>query len=273
MFNNIEPEFYGKREMFDKYFSFVNRKEKINILWYPSAGNDFRDVVHIMHHSMLENIPLQDMFIHTDYMPEWVDLTPGVKYKDRNTKVELADIMELRVNNFGEWNYKTDALFVDFPEMGYKSGKGFLMKLKIKICYTELEVFVLYLFLENHNFLDMLLRQKLLNQEKKITVNVIKVREGTAWGGVRKNRSITKTIIRNLSNLNSEFIIFDKLNCFDNDTDFNIENGNYLHKDFDLNKEYSLIWSMLPASFYRVALKKKQLFQVREQEVLKQICS
>jgi hypothetical protein len=208
---------YQEQQEIESFFSHKNRFEKLNILWYPSAGNDYRNIADFLNYGMQGKVPEQDIFIHTDYMPEWVDLTPGVKYDENYIKIEIIETLELKINNFPGWNYYTDPFYVDFPELAYKTAKGFLVKLRIRKCYTVFEVNVLYLFLENHNFLDLILRQILLHPEKEISVNVLKVTEGIAWGGVRKGRSIANSVIRYMSVLNSDFIIMDQSN-FSNNT-------------------------------------------------------
>jgi hypothetical protein len=57
-------------------------------LWYPSAGNDFRDLIFCSGEYPEINIA-PELFIHTDCMPDFDLDVPNVVYKDRRTAVTL----------------------------------------------------------------------------------------------------------------------------------------------------------------------------------------
>jgi hypothetical protein len=270
--NNIEGIGHYEHQAVKKYFSSHIKNERLNILWYPSAGNDYRDIIHVLHNSYIGKLPEQNIFIHTDYFPDWVDLKPGVKYDDTRTKIEISETFELTIKDFPGWVYHIDPSYVDFPEDANKTGKGHLVKLKIKMCDTELVVYFLYLFMENHNFLDMILRQIILQTANKISVNVVKVREGIAWGGVRNSRSITNSIVRYMSVLNPSFVIFDRSDCSKNTALLNCPPANNTGlKDYVLRQKYQISWNHSYTKFYDVIFNDNSLTPHREMEIIEQI--
>jgi hypothetical protein len=260
----------GQRKI-DRYFSSKQNKKKLNVLWYPSAGNDFFDVVHVMHHSLQGKLSEQDMFIHTDYMPEWVDLSPGVKYHDNLTTVEILENTEFEVNNSDSWQYEINPFFVDFPEQAYPLGRGSLLKIRLNISNTTIEIYILYFFLENHNFLDLLLKQILRNHSSEISINIAKVREGIAWGGVKESRSVLNSIVRHLSILKPEFMFLDNSNCTNNSAWLTGPYDDIELKDYSLKLKYSLSWSLFRVVKYEVSILNSHLTPKREMEILKQI--
>lgn len=76
-------------------------------LWYPSAGQDFRDLIFCSgEYPEISIAP--ELFIHTDCMPDFDLDTPGIVYKDPHTTVTLCkerefDRLTVPQTEFAHW--------------------------------------------------------------------------------------------------------------------------------------------------------------------------
>ncbi len=143
---------------------------------------------------------LIDLFIHTDYMPEWLKLEEGEVFRDHRTTVSIDSIAGLEFTE--EIDYNVNPEYVDFPEKAH--WMPFVQLLDIKIESEVLGTFhrpVLFFFFENYNFFEEIILRKKLNIS-----HIVKVREGTGYGGNRKSIS---TCYAFLSVLKTKYLIAD----------------------------------------------------------------
>ena len=188
-----------------------------NIAWYPSAGLDFRDVHELS--NPIYNQEISDLFIHTDYKPDWSLENPifkifniGSVKNDFNDDFNaiIEDVFELEL--IKPINYTVDANYVDFPNDAPIEPKVFLLNVTVSHAGNTISKPVLYFVFENINFLDEIL----LKQRVKIS-HFVKVREGCGMGGSRKSISIVyafiaKLGIKHLFIDNEEHTDFDLIN-------------------------------------------------------------
>jgi hypothetical protein len=192
--------FYGKFDlMIKKFLKAVNEEEEIildslqaqisdcpNIAWYPSAGDDFRDLIEI-NRTKID----PDIFFHTDYNSNWVKLQCGLVFNDERTKVFIDRVTELKFRK--KINYVVNHDYVDFPEQANSTPKIYLLDLIVESGFGVIRKPVVYFFMENINFLDEILLKYKINLS-----HFIKVREGCAWGGNRKSISLAYAFLGEL---------------------------------------------------------------------------
>jgi hypothetical protein len=168
-----------------------------NIAWYPSAGLDFRDLLELSNPIYKE---LPDLFIHTDYKPDWsienpvfetFNLGPINNEFDNNFDFIIDDVFELELTEL--IRYSVNANYVDFPNDAPRLPKVFLLYVSVNHDGNTISKPVLYFVFENINFLDEIL----LKFKIKIT-HFVKVREGCGFGGNRKSISIGYAFIAKL---------------------------------------------------------------------------
>jgi len=185
--------------MIKKILKAVNEEEEIildslqaqisdcpNITWYPSAGDDFRDLIEI-NRTKID----PDIFFHTDYNSNWVKLQCGLVFNDERTKVFIDRVTELKFRK--KINYVVNHDYVDFPEQANSTPKIYLLDLIVESGFGVIRKPVVYFFMENINFLDEILLKYKINLS-----HFIKVREGCAWGGNRKSISLAYAFLGEL---------------------------------------------------------------------------
>lgn len=136
-----------------------------NICWYPSAGNDFLDMLYLsrayseFNPSKELNEPVPDIFIHTDFMPsEYSNFLERKVLYNRNKTIivshhmeELSDLCLPIVPGLASM----------FRPDGKASGKVYYMKLQIinQTMDTSHSAHLIYAFVENAAFCaDVLLK-------------------------------------------------------------------------------------------------------------------
>jgi len=171
------------------------------IAWYPSAGNDYRDLMELctsraQEHGISE---MPDLIIHTDYFRNWLNLE-GTIYEDKKTKVIVEDRYELELTT--ETAFFVNPAYVDFPDEAEKEPLIYL--LNISITSNILGIIkkpVIYFLFENINFLD----EVILKNKIPVTY-LVKVREGCGFGGNRKSISLVYAF---LSALKTKYALID----------------------------------------------------------------
>jgi len=174
------------QQALDTFFSSISEER---ILWYPSAGCDYRDVMEVTEDRLaLHQIPEQPNIIcHTDYHPDWTKLIrkntdqPLLMRKDARTTINIIEQHPLVLTVGTEY-------FIDNQPTVY------LLKLKIDsdtlgVTYA----YVFYFMLENYLFLEELI----LKQQLAIT-HFVKVRQGCGCGGCRKCISVFYSLLANI---------------------------------------------------------------------------
>jgi hypothetical protein len=238
--------------------------DKPNILWYPSAGNDYRDILEFCDKraetpGMTE---LPDLFIHTDYKPDWVRLR-GTAFNDKRTNVRIDNRYELQLNQ--EIEYYIDPEYAYFAKDAPNKPTIYLLDLSVTSSKLgEIKNRAIYFLFENINFLD----EVLLKNSIPIS-HLIKVREGCGWGGNKKSISIAYAF---LSALETQYVLIDR----EEDTDFAlVESIKAKHKltllEYDLSRLSSRsIWGN-GVNMFSLSYGQKELGEERFAQILKTI--
>ena len=206
---------------------FNSPEEKI--LWYPSSGDDFKDIVNFSD-SANRTIPFRDLpnlFIHNDYDSSVFNIFNKKEFlfNDGKTKVKAEDKIELRFNLKAKGNYLIRPNFVDFHESSFSIPHLYFFNLKIEsaqfgIIYANL----LYFSFENINLFEFFVANSI-----KIDF-MVKVREGCGLGG---NRMSVTQVYFLLSRINLKYLI--------NDTE--------IHWDWEVINQLIKMRSKLPKSY------------------------
>lgn len=206
--------------------NFNSTDEKI--LWYPSSGDDYRDVIDF---SDIANriIPYEDLpnlFIHNDYDSRVFDrFNNTYLFNDGETIVSVKEKIELRFNLKAKGNYLIRPNFVDFHESSFSIPHLYLFNLKIEsaqfgIIYANL----LYFSFENINLFEFFVANSI-----KIDF-MVKFREGCGLGG---NRMSVTQVYFLLSRINLKYLI----------------NDNEIHWDWEVINQLIKMRSKLPKSY------------------------
>lgn len=185
------------------------------ILWYPSAGNDYRDILELSNNNIDKNnirgriniatdyeIDPPDIFVHTDYSKKWVNLRQGEIFNDGRTIVEIENLYELQFNNGLDINYNVNKDFVVFPEHAPELPEIYLLDVRINSdTLGEIRKPVFYFLFENINFLQEVLLKNRINIS-----HIVKVKEGCGLDGNRKSITVAYAF---LSVLNTQYLIID----------------------------------------------------------------
>lgn len=164
-------------------------KGEPRIAWYPSAGEDFRDLLYLSaryskHKPAAQKEPSSpDIFLHTDYFP-WSNSTfldDRLIHLDEHTKVSVRGIEELP-----RCDLPVDGRIVDFPQGSTATGRVIFLKIEVQSdVLGKIEVPVVYAFAENAAFCA----QRMLPQKARCS-HVVYVRFGGGCGGGGKSTGI-----------------------------------------------------------------------------------
>lgn len=235
-----------------------------NILWYPSAGNDYRDILELTHeraqfHGITE---LPDLFIHTDYNQQFLRLT-GNAHNDFGTNVRIENRFELQLIQNVQYNINPE--FVDSPDDAPIEPTIYLLDISVtsKIL-GEVKKTIIYFLFENINFLD----EVILKNNIPISF-LVKVREGCGFGGNRKSISVAYAF---LSILKTKYLLIDR----QVQADFKIINQlktkhNLSPLDYDLLKKGSIQWSEFNVNVFSTTYGEKELQSEKLNEILNKI--
>ncbi|GAB4176030.1 MAG: hypothetical protein Kow00108_11290 [Calditrichia bacterium] len=174
------------------------------IAWYPSAGEDFRDLLYLnptytgLNPAPIDEPKHPDIFIHTDYFP-WKRssfLDNKILYEDDRTKIIVREIEELP-----KVNLPLDQEIVDFPQKNIASDRVIFMEIGIESgVLGQFNAKLIYVFAENEAFCA----KKILPNDGKIS-HIIHVRYGGGLGGGGKASGIW--LLNILQKVNCEVFI------------------------------------------------------------------
>ncbi len=229
---------------------FANIKEE-RILWYPSAGCDYRDVMEMRPERLaLHQIPeAANIICHTDYMYRWTKLDQQTRWitvhKHARTLIRVIakyplaftsnDIRhQIRREHTVKFNHKLSPMI-------------FLLKLKIKS--DSLGTFyahVFYFIFGNYNFLEEVILKK-----KLAISHFVKVRQGCGFGGCRKCISVFYGL---LGTLRVKYLLVDSEVHYRLETHHQIALDHHIqHQDYRLQAiGVPLDWSGYRVRAYRV---------------------
>ncbi len=141
--------------------------------YYPSAGNDFRPLLHLGLDKALMQHP--NIYVYTSYMSfgEPTFLSEGIAYQDTHTTVRITYAEEVN-----KLDFPLHKSLVDFPERKPYYGKVYFLMVQVESreCGT-FESPVVYFFVENATFADFALR------EKASFEFIFQLAYGMGWGG------------------------------------------------------------------------------------------
>jgi len=159
-----------------------NFKGEPRIAWYPSAGEDFRDLLYL-HPKFSEIEPASkpepqppDIFLHTDYFP-WSTSTfldNRTIHQDDHTTVSVKFIEELP-----RCNLPLDNQIVNFREGSHATGRVLFLEIGIQSnILSDFTSPVIYAFVENAAFCA----EKILPHKGRLS-HIVHVRFGGGCGG------------------------------------------------------------------------------------------
>lgn len=184
------------QQALDDFFANIDVER---ILWYPSAGKDYRDVMEMTHERLaLHQIPeAPNIICHTDYAYRWTGLDRDARCKtmhsNAHTTVRVIEKHPLVFTAGANIRYQirteniSGSVETDKPII-------YLLKLKIKSdTLGEIHAHVFYFIFENYNFLEELILKKRL-----AITHFVKVRQGCGFGGCRKCISVFYSLLANI---------------------------------------------------------------------------
>lgn len=170
----------GKSGQFREWLT--GRTEDPRICWYPSAGQDFRDLLYLSSAYSSEypgerpDPEPPELFLHTDYFP-WTGssfLDTRTIHLDSSTKVTVESIEQLP-----RCELPLDEQIVDFPRGSIATGRVIFMWVLVESHQLgERRVPVVYAFVENAAFCSRIM----LPGEARIS-HLVHVRYGGGCGG------------------------------------------------------------------------------------------
>ena len=186
------------QQTLEEFFSGIDEEK---ILWYPSAGKDYRDLMEMSPQRLaLHGIPEQPNIIcHTDYNPSWTGLDnqirlPKIIHKDARTTIRIMEKHPLSFVPTADIQYRTRHNHVDFFDNATDKPAIYFLKLKINSdTLGEIDAQVFYFMFENYNFLE-----ELILKNKLAITHFAKVRQGCGFGGCRKCISVFYSLLENI---------------------------------------------------------------------------
>lgn len=161
-------------------------KGEPRIAWYPSAGEDFRDLLYL-HPSFAQEYPAHkpepshpNIFLHTDYFPRGYSnfLDDTTIYLDGRTSISVAAIEQL-----SRMDLPLDAEIVNCPERSYATGRVVFLEIDVQSdILGSFKVPVVYAFVENAAFCA----KKIFPFAGRFS-HIIHVRYGGGFGGGGKS--------------------------------------------------------------------------------------
>lgn len=263
----LKPVDKKGKEFFDKVVESV--KDNPRILWYPSARNDYRDILELSEISkdVLENLGISDnitdgsqilerirrkyncgckrltiaydydikkeelpnLFIHTDYDKEGVTLKEGTVFDDGRTRVNIKKLCKLKIKKNVDIRYHVDEEYAN-PEFAYKEPVIYLLDVELESnVLGKMSKPLIYFMFENINFLMEVLLKNRIN-----VYYLVRVKDGCgSLGGANVSMTV---IFPFLSILNTKYLITDYHTYFNAD-EWEREYGSLI---MEIAKEYNV---------------------------------
>jgi hypothetical protein len=178
--------------------------ENPNIAWYPSAGNDFRNLIQVETRTSVS----PDLYFHTDYWITNEQFAVGpIVYRDGvivmdNNGESIGEIMEINyLTCTDDINYYINPDFVGFPYEVSNTPTILLIDVLVYVNGEQVRKPVLYWYFENIHFLD----EVLLKFKIPIT-HIYKVRE--AYRGNGGSIAVSYAF---LSGLKTQYLLIDNM--------------------------------------------------------------
>jgi len=174
-----------------------------NILWYPSAGYDFRDLFELSaERASVHGIDvLPDIYLHNDLSRELSEVKTGEIYNYDKTIVTLTGRYEMELKPSADVTFDMNPEYSWYVDDLTQSPKIQLMEISRQHATEGItHGVILYFNFENNNFLD----QVILRHKIPIS-HIVKIREGIAEGGVRMSIAYVLDL---LSELGTKYLIY-----------------------------------------------------------------
>ena len=157
-------DFFTETSVLKEVLGSLGQTERI--LWYPSAGHDFRDVIEMSaQRRAIHGIDEEpNIYCHTDDRGRWIEEADGILHDDGRTCVELLTKQNLTL----------------YPEQNEdKRTEVYLLRVRLlSDSIGVLEQSIFYFVMKNHEFLERVL----LRHQLRVS-HLVKVREGIGFGG------------------------------------------------------------------------------------------
>ena len=189
------------QQRWDDYLNTI--PDNPNILWYPSAGYDFRDLSELSaERASIHGIDvLSDIYLHNDLSRELSEVKIGEIYNYDKTIILLTGLYELELRPSADVTYEINPEYSSYVDDQHQRPKIQLMEITRRHANEDLTTgVVLYFNFENNNFLD----QVILRHKIPIS-HIVKIREGVAAGGVRMSIAYVLDL---LSELETKYLIY-----------------------------------------------------------------
>jgi hypothetical protein len=223
--------------------------EEERVLWYPSAGDDYRDLLYL-HPAKSPDLGLQqtpNIFCHTDYDFRYFRNRTDPLFQDGYTCIRIKEFFELELRPDLAVDYRVSPYYATFTDHAARRPQILLLDLDIvsnQLGHFEKSIF--YFFFENYNFLGEIL----LKQGVEIS-HFVKIREGCGFGGCRKSITVFYSM---LANLNVRYLLVDNEihYCRRTHDQYALRYG-VDHKKFSLHQLGALSsWSDFPVKTFEV---------------------
>ncbi len=183
-----------------------NLKKEPRIAWYPSAGQDFRDLLYLhpefskQYPGIKPDPPSPDIFLHTDYYP-WRRsrfFDTRTVYKDDRTEVYIKSIEELP-----RCDLPLDEQIVNHPNGSKATGRVIFLELEISSSVLGRYSYpLIYAFCDNAAFCS----EKIIKNNGRCS-HIVHVRFGGGLGGGGKSTGVW--LLNILQKLQCEMFITD----------------------------------------------------------------
>lgn len=227
----LEGETPSAQQALDRFFRGI---EDERILWYPSAGRDYRDIMEMSEQRRTQHdIRIApNIFCHTDYMHDWTGLdehAPIVMHQNKHTLVTVVEKHPLRLTLGNQIHTQIDHDDFRYPK---KAGNPLIFFLRVKIrcdLLGEIDAHVFYFLFENYHFLEELVLKKRL-----AVTHLIKVRQGCGFGGCKKCISVIYSL---LANIGIRYMMIDEEIWYHTPTHHRLARRNRIrHKNYSLQR-------------------------------------
>ena len=185
LLNNLNGD---KKGAFHRWLSTF--KGEPRIAWYPSAGEDFRDLLYLnpkfaqLNPALADEPTHPDLFLHSDYYP-WSTVSSFLDKEvinfDNKTRITVKSIEELP-----RCDLPLDPEIVDFPKGSHATGRALFFEVEVSSrILGSFSCPVIYVFAENSAFCA----ERILPSNGKFS-HIIHIRYGGGCGGGGKSTGI-----------------------------------------------------------------------------------
>lgn len=222
----------GQRQL-ESYFAKIPSDP--NILWYPSSGFDFRDILELSgERAARHNLSLvPDIFIHSDCSDFYLTIENKDSPQERKETRIINERTELLLNPEADVRYSINPKFYNNPEHAPSDPRIQLLDVTYGTKKDGLVTQkVIYFYFENNNFLEEILLKFRIGIS-----HFVKVREGLSDFGCLMSISYVLDL---LSELNTKYLIFG--DGFGSDSIYNLD---YV----ELEERLIEVYHLKPASY------------------------